>query len=63
MVTKLGADLGGSPADLLDLRLRNLGYTGTLQDKLNRFFQVKTGAINSNDAERLFFLNTGLDFT
>jgi hypothetical protein len=63
MVTKLGADPGGSPADLLDLRLRGLGYTGTLQDKLNRFFQVKTGAINSNDAERLFFQNTALDFT
>lgn len=63
MVTKLGADPGGSPTDLLNLRLGNLGYTGPLQERLNKFFQVKTSAINSNDAERLFFLNTGLDFT
>lgn len=63
MVTKLGADPGGSPADLLHLRLGNLGYTGTLQDRLNRFFCVKTGATTPNEAEVLFFKNTALDFT
>lgn len=63
MVTKLGADPGGTPADLLYLRLGNLGYTGGLQDRLNRFFCVKTGATTPNEAEILFFKNTALDFT
>ncbi len=63
MVSKLGTDPGGTPSDLLNLRLNTLGYRGSLQEKLNKFYQVKTGAINTNDAERLFFLNTALDFT
>jgi hypothetical protein len=63
MHAKLGATPAGGPADLLHLRLGQLGYTGGLQDRLNRFFMVKTGATNPNDAERLFFQNTALDFT
>lgn len=60
---KTGGNPTGSPADLLHLRLGQLGFTGGLQDRLNTFFKQKTGAVNPAEAERLFFQNNSADFT
>lgn len=63
MKNKLTGTPVGSPADLLHLRLGQLGYTGGLQDRMNTFFKRKMGNVNPADAERAFFADTTQDFT
>jgi hypothetical protein len=53
----------GTASDLVELRLKNLGYSGPLADMLNDFFRVKSGTTDRMRAEQIFFSNTGNNFT
>lgn len=49
--------------DHLRKTLLDMGYSGTIEDQLSKFFTEKTGIINRNDSERAFWDNTSLDFS
>lgn len=60
---------GSIKSDLYDdmrKHLFSLGYVGSLNDQLNKFFLVKNGGGQnkaSNDCERAFWKNLGGDFS
>lgn len=62
--TLLGTSVVGNRtvADLVWLRLNNLGYRGCLSEQLNNFFAVKSGVTDRVRAEQIFFSNTGNNF-
>lgn len=51
----------GTISDHLDDVLNQLGYTGTIEDKLSGHFISTTGISNPKDAERNFFSNSSND--
>ena len=53
----------GTLYDHVDATLTNLGYTGTLNDKLSAFFVATTSVANPRDAERAFWANSSYSFS
>lgn len=58
----LVGNVNGYPNDLIARQMNSLGFTGNVGDMLNSFFCQKTGATNPNEAARLFFADSSLDF-
>lgn len=52
----------GTLYDHMDKTLSDLGYAGTLRDKLDTFFIAEKGGVYPVDAERAFFADQSADF-
>lgn len=62
--TLLGVSVVGNRtiADLVWLRLNNLGYRGCLSEQLTNFFNVKSGNTDRIRQEIIFFSNVANNF-
>lgn len=61
--TTLAGSSKGTLDDLVNRHFGNLGYTGTMQDKINSFFIASTGLTHPQDAQTAFFSNTAMSLS